>query len=115
MASAPTPLDVFELIRFAATIVTPFAVLWLGIRSASRKRLMETIDAKIEKLGQQVEAGKEECREDINAVTVQVAAFQREVAERYPLRRELEDGFKSLREDIRYLYNKGGQIDPYRR
>lgn len=75
---------------------------------------MEGIEEKIEALRRQVSEGNEECRGDIRAIVVQVSAFQREVAERYPLRRELEEGIKALREDLRF-YGGRGPDDPHRR
>lgn len=122
MAVTATPTETLEWLRFLATIVTPFALLWLSIVVASRKKLREAADqklnditAKMERLSAQVEHGREECREDIQAVVAQVASFQRDVAERYPPRREFEEGLRSIREEIRFLFGRrGGGDDPHR-
>lgn len=114
----PDTAAILEWLRFGATIATPFAVLglgaWISARAASRKTLMEQIDKKIEALTKQVADGNEECRGDIRAIVVQVSAFQREVAERYPLRQQVEKALDALRDDMRfYLSNRGkGPNDP---
>ena len=79
------------------------AVLWLGIRAANRKKLMESIDTKLEDMSKDVRAGQEECREDVRAVAVQFGAFQREVASDYPKRSEIFEGLKEIRQEIRDL------------
>lgn len=90
---------------------------WLNSRAASRKQLMEQIDKKLEGMAKQIADGHEECRGDIRAMVVQVSAFQREVAERYPLRQQVETALGDLRNDMRfYLGNRSqGQDDPPRR
>lgn len=115
---SPTPVESLEWVRFAATIITPFAVLWLGILFASRRKLREAADEKLEdltekleRLSGQINMGREECREDINALRAQLAGFQRDVAERYPPRREYEDGLKGIREEIRFLFGRRGEHD----
>lgn len=114
----PPTVDILEWMRFGATIITPFAVMglgfWISARAASRKTLMETIERKIEALSTKLDRGREECREDIQAMVAQVSAFQQEVAKNYPVRRELEDGLSGIREDIRFHFGRGSD-DPHRR
>lgn len=116
----PATAEILEWLRFAATIATPFAVMglgfWISARAASRKALMEQIDKKIEAMAKQIADGNEECRSDIRAIVVQVSAFQREVAERYPLRQQVETALAALRDDMRfYLTNRGQSPDDPRR
>lgn len=101
-----------------------FLGFWINARAASRKALieqvdkkMEQVDQKVEKITKQIANGNEECREDIRAIVVQVSAFQREVAERYPLRQQVESALNGLREDMRFYLNRGQEPknDPPRR
>lgn len=110
----------FEWARFISSIVTPIAVVclgfWLGSRAQARKKLIEDVNDKIDRLTHQVNEGREECREDIRAVTVQVSSFQRDVAERYPLRGDIEGRFRDLQEEIRAVRDwRMGGSDPSRR
>jgi uncharacterized coiled-coil DUF342 family protein len=54
---------------------------------------MENIDAKISEIRKEISEGRNECREDIQAMVQQMAE--------YPRRNELNEAIKELRDDIR--------------
>jgi hypothetical protein len=85
--------ETFEWARFIATLVTPFAVFWLGVLVYNRRTTMENIDAKISEIRKEISEGRNECREDIQAMVQQMAE--------YPRRNELNEAIKELRTDIR--------------
>lgn len=85
--------DVLEWARFLASIVTPFAVFWLGVMVFNRRATMENIDKKISDIRKEIADGRTECREDIQAMMQQMAE--------YPRRNELNEAVKDLRADIR--------------
>jgi hypothetical protein len=85
--------ETFEWARFIATIVTPFAVFWLGVMVFNRRATVENIDKKISDIRKEISEGRTECREDIQAMMQQMAE--------YPRRNELNEAVKELRADIR--------------
>jgi hypothetical protein len=46
--------ETFEWARFIATIVTPFAVFWLGVMVFNRRTTMENIDKKISEIRKEI-------------------------------------------------------------
>lgn len=106
--------EVWIAAKEVASVATPFAVLWLGLRAARRKTLLDTINGNLEKLDVKVDAVKEsldnkiqtskdECQEDMKALTVQILAFQREVAENYADKREFLSAISDVRTDVRSI------------
>jgi peptidoglycan hydrolase CwlO-like protein len=100
--------DTLEWLRFAATIITPFAVVALTIFVASRNRKREALTEKMDELLEKIEENEKNCRDDIRAVAVQAQAFQREVygfqekvASTYSSRGELFEILRDLRNEIR--------------
>jgi hypothetical protein len=85
--------ETFEWARFVATIVTPFAVFWLGVLVYNRRASMDNIDKKISEIRKEILEGRNECREDIQAMVQQMAE--------YPRRNELNEAIRELRADIR--------------
>jgi hypothetical protein len=85
--------ETFEWARFIATIVTPFAVFWLGVMVFNRRATVDNIDKKISDIRKEISEGRTECREDIQAMMQQMAE--------YPRRNELNEAVKELRADIR--------------
>jgi hypothetical protein len=88
-----TLAETLEFVRFAATIVTPFAVFWLGVMVANRKATIDEIKTRLSEMQKDVSGGRTECREDIQAMMQQMAE--------YPRRSELHDAIRDLRQDIR--------------
>jgi hypothetical protein len=108
--------EAIDTVSKVAAMITPFAVLVLGIHASNRKKLMERIDSKIEKVEASVRSGNDECRENVQALQVQLGAFQRDVATDYPKRAEIVETVRELREDIRTRRNDGKSgYDPRRR
>lgn len=98
---------VLEWARFLATIVTPFAVFWLGALSIKRKEIVTGIDKKLEEMRKEIADNRQECREDTAALTAQLASFQQEnstfqrtIVGDYVKRSEIQDGFRELRNEI---------------
>jgi hypothetical protein len=104
-------VSALEWVRFVFTIITPIGLFYLGARAAARKSLMESIqnklaaldekiDAKTSLLSGQVVGGKDECREDINSLLIQMQAFQREVARDNPTKGDVLEIRREFREEL---------------
>lgn len=106
--------ETLELIRFVATIITPFAVVGLTVFVASRNKKREALTEKMDELLEKIEENEKNCRDDINAVAVQARAFQQDIykyqeviASKYPPRAEITEAIRDLRNEIRQMTGSG--------
>lgn len=96
--------DAFRVIQLIATIVMPFALLWVGLvaKDLRRHRAAELSDIErqihdlrleVREARMEMREGRKECAEDVRALGVQISE--------YPRRREMQEAIGQLWQEVR--------------